>query len=158
AVGSHAQARGRRPVPPRPQSDDQRGRADAVGRGALFRVAIRRALGCDVSARQSRIFRAPGRARARGEVRRRGPGVQGARAALDPADSSVDGRVAPAANSRGSPMGVKVEGLVPLIQVFDMPTSLRFYRDLLGFEIVAQSSPGDDFDWGWLRLDDADLM
>jgi len=55
-------------------------------------------------------------------------------------------------------MGVKVEGLVPLIQVFDMPTSLRFYRDLLGFEIVAQSSPGDDFDWGWLRLEDADLM
>jgi glyoxylase I family protein len=55
-------------------------------------------------------------------------------------------------------MGVKVEGLVPLIQVFDMPASLRFYRDVLGFEIVAQSSPGDDFDWGWLRLDGADLM
>lgn len=55
-------------------------------------------------------------------------------------------------------MGVKVEGLVPLIQVFDMPTSLRFYRDVLGFEIVAQSSPGDDFDWGWLRLDGAELM
>ena len=55
-------------------------------------------------------------------------------------------------------MGVKLEGLVPLIQVFDMPTSLRFYRDVLGFELVAQSSPGDDFDWGWLRLDGAELM
>ena len=55
-------------------------------------------------------------------------------------------------------MGVKLEGLVPLIQVFDMPTSLRFYRNLLGFEIVAQSSPGDEFDWGWLRLEGAELM
>jgi glyoxylase I family protein len=48
--------------------------------------------------------------------------------------------------------------LCPLIQVFDMPASLRFYRDLLGFEVVQTSSPGDDFDWGWLRLGGANLM
>jgi glyoxylase I family protein len=48
--------------------------------------------------------------------------------------------------------------LCPLIQVFDMPTSLAFYRDLLGFELVETSGPGDDFDWGWLRLNSADLM
>jgi glyoxylase I family protein len=55
-------------------------------------------------------------------------------------------------------MAIKVEGAAPLIQVFDMPTSVAFYRDVLGFTIVNQSSPGDDFDWGWLKLDDADVM
>lgn len=40
-----------------------------------------------------------------------------------------------------------------------MPTSVRFYRDILGFEIV-ETSPrdGDRFDWGMLRLKDAYLM
>jgi len=55
-------------------------------------------------------------------------------------------------------MPIKVEGSAPLIQVFDMPTSVAFYRDVLGFTVVSQSSPGDDFDWGLLRLDDATLM
>jgi catechol 2,3-dioxygenase-like lactoylglutathione lyase family enzyme len=57
-------------------------------------------------------------------------------------------------------MALKVQGLCPLIQVFDMPTSVRFYRDLLGFEIV-NSSPSrsaDDFDWCWLHHGDAALM
>ena len=53
---------------------------------------------------------------------------------------------------------VEVSSLCPLIQVFDMPTSLRFYRDLLGFELVESSGPGDEFDWGWLRLGGAHLM
>ena len=55
-------------------------------------------------------------------------------------------------------MAIKVEGSAPLIQVFDMPASLAFYRDLLGFSVVEQSSPGDDFDWGLLQLDGAELM
>jgi glyoxylase I family protein len=55
-------------------------------------------------------------------------------------------------------MAIKVEGVAPLVQVFDMPTSVSFYRDILGFEVVNQSSPGDDFDWGWLKLNDAELM
>jgi glyoxylase I family protein len=55
-------------------------------------------------------------------------------------------------------MAIKIEGSAPLIQVYDMPTSVAFYRDLLGFTLVSQSSPGDDFDWGWLKLDDADVM
>jgi catechol 2,3-dioxygenase-like lactoylglutathione lyase family enzyme len=40
-----------------------------------------------------------------------------------------------------------------------MPAAVRFYREVLGFEIV-QTSPrdGDQFDWGWLRLNDADIM
>ena len=41
-----------------------------------------------------------------------------------------------------------------------MPTSLRFYRDLLGFKVVS-TSPMFDEDcchWAWLRLGEADLM
>ena len=48
-------------------------------------------------------------------------------------------------------MGIAVRGLCPLISVFDMPTSLRFYRDVLGFEEVAKSGQGDDVGWAWLR-------
>jgi glyoxylase I family protein len=52
-------------------------------------------------------------------------------------------------------MPIDMRGLCPLIQVFDMHTSLNFYCDLLGFEIV-QKSPGDG--WAWLRSGDAELM
>ena len=55
-------------------------------------------------------------------------------------------------------MFLKVEGLVTLVQVFDMPTSVAFYRDVLGFTVVQQSGPGDDFDWGLLRLNDVEVM
>ncbi len=52
----------------------------------------------------------------------------------------------------------KIEGLCPLIYVFDMPRSLGFYRDVLGLEMVRQSPGGDDCDWAWLRLGTAELM
>jgi glyoxylase I family protein len=52
----------------------------------------------------------------------------------------------------------ELRSLCPLIQVFDMPLSLAFYRDILGFEIVQQSSPGDNCDWVWLKRDGAELM
>ena len=48
-------------------------------------------------------------------------------------------------------MSIELRGLCPLIQVFDMPTSLRFYRDLLGFEIVQRSQDSDECGWCWLR-------
>jgi hypothetical protein len=35
-------------------------------------------------------------------------------------------------------MEINMRGLCPLIQVFDMDNSLRFYCDLLGFEIVGK--------------------
>ena len=56
-------------------------------------------------------------------------------------------------------MRIEVDGVCALLQVFDMPASVRFYRDVLGFEIV-ETSPreGDQFDWGWLRLSNANLM
>ena len=56
-------------------------------------------------------------------------------------------------------MAIEVTGVCALLQVFDMPTSVRFYRDILGFEIVQTSErEGDFFDWGLLRLNDANLM
>ena len=60
-------------------------------------------------------------------------------------------------------MTLRITGLTPLIQVYDMPEAIRFYCEGLGFEIVANSgeieSPeGRFFDWAWLRLGGADLM
>jgi catechol 2,3-dioxygenase-like lactoylglutathione lyase family enzyme len=57
-----------------------------------------------------------------------------------------------------SQVAIAVRGLCPLLQVFDMPTSLRFYRDVLGFVEVQKSGPGEDVGWVWLRLGTADLM
>ena len=55
-------------------------------------------------------------------------------------------------------MTLELEGLCPLIQVYDMPTSLGFYRDVLGFEVSESSSAGDETDWCWLKLKGSDLM
>lgn len=55
-------------------------------------------------------------------------------------------------------MGLEIQGLCPLLQVFNMPRALAFYRDILGFEVVSDSGNGDDSSWVWLRLNDADLM
>ena len=55
-------------------------------------------------------------------------------------------------------MAIEARGLCPLLQVFDMPTSLRFYRDILGFSVVEKSGQGDDVGWAWLRHGSAELM
>lgn len=51
-------------------------------------------------------------------------------------------------------MAITIHELVPLLEVFDLPASLRFYRDLLGFEVIS----GDDRWWCMLQLGDAKLM
>lgn len=55
-------------------------------------------------------------------------------------------------------MALNVQGMAPLFQVFDMPASIAFYCDVLGFEIVSTSEPGPRFDWVLLRLNDVELM
>lgn len=55
-------------------------------------------------------------------------------------------------------MTIDVRGMTPLLSVFDMPTSIRFYRDVLGFEIVNTSAPGDNFGWAMLRHHEVELM
>ncbi|WP_221452860.1 VOC family protein [Mucilaginibacter sp. FT3.2] len=51
-----------------------------------------------------------------------------------------------------------ISGMAPLIQVFDMPTSLRFYRDVLGFKVAASSGEGDDVDWVLFKLNEIEFM
>jgi glyoxylase I family protein len=55
-------------------------------------------------------------------------------------------------------MELVIEGLCPLLQVFDMPTSLAFYRDVLGFTVVSCAPDRDDCDWALLRLNGSTLM
>lgn len=55
-------------------------------------------------------------------------------------------------------MAIEIRGLAPLLQVFDMPRSLAFYRDVLGFEIVRASASGDNADWVMLRLAGVEIM
>jgi catechol 2,3-dioxygenase-like lactoylglutathione lyase family enzyme len=57
-------------------------------------------------------------------------------------------------------MSIEVRGVCVLLQVFDMPTSVHFYRDMLGFEIVQTTTPreGDQFDWGLLKLNETYVM
>jgi glyoxylase I family protein len=52
-------------------------------------------------------------------------------------------------------MPIEVRGGTSLIQVFHMPTSLRFYRDVLGFAVIEKSKPvsGDPDDVGWAMLE-----
>lgn len=56
---------------------------------------------------------------------------------------------------------IEVRGLAPLLQVYDMPTAVRFYRDQLGFEVVTTSpllGGADRFHWCLLRMGDAEIM
>jgi glyoxylase I family protein len=57
-------------------------------------------------------------------------------------------------------MPIDVRGLTPLLSVYDMPTSVHFYCDLLDFEVVMSSPPLDEvmFHWCLLRLGGAELM
>jgi catechol 2,3-dioxygenase-like lactoylglutathione lyase family enzyme len=55
-------------------------------------------------------------------------------------------------------LAIQVDDLCPLLQVFDMSTSVSFYRDVLGFEIVDSAPAGEEWDWVWLRLNDTNLM
>lgn len=60
-------------------------------------------------------------------------------------------------------MGIDPNGCVPLLQVYDVPQALAFYRDVLGFEIFDQSpmveTPEGRFShWMWLKLGPVQLM
>ena len=57
-------------------------------------------------------------------------------------------------------MALDLRGLTPLLQVYDMPASVHFYRDVLGFAVVATSPIlGEErFHWALLRLGNAELM
>ncbi len=54
---------------------------------------------------------------------------------------------------------IDVRGMAPLFFVFDMPASLHFYCDLLGFQIVkSDAKAAPNFDWVLLSLNGVELM
>ena len=57
-------------------------------------------------------------------------------------------------------MAIDVQGMTPLLQVFDMVSSLKFYCDVLGFEIVQtdDNTTPPNYNWVWLKWNNADLM
>lgn len=62
-----------------------------------------------------------------------------------------------------NPATIDFDGLCPLLQVFDMPTSVTFYREVLGFELVGNSPivhsrDGDYFHWCMLRRGTTTIM
>ena len=59
-------------------------------------------------------------------------------------------------------MSIHLESGIPLFFVYDVPTAVAFYRDILGFEIVNISKPfseaKDDFGWCLMRSGLVELM
>ena len=57
-------------------------------------------------------------------------------------------------------MALEIRGVVALLWVYDMPRSIRFYRDELGFEVTNTSAVEgkDSFGWAMLRCGQARFM
>ena len=59
-------------------------------------------------------------------------------------------------------MAIAIQGAAPMFMVYDVPTSVAFYRDVLGFEIINTSKPfttgKGDFGWALMRLNGVELM
>lgn len=59
-------------------------------------------------------------------------------------------------------MPIATNGMAPLLFVYDMPTALHFYRDVLGFELRGTSKPDQPQDenvgWCLLRFGGGELM
>jgi glyoxylase I family protein len=56
-------------------------------------------------------------------------------------------------------MALDIQGMVPLLQVFDMPTSITFYCEVLGFEVVMNDGkPVPHNDWVMLQRGETQLM
>jgi glyoxylase I family protein len=56
-------------------------------------------------------------------------------------------------------MAIEIRGMAPLLSVFDMPASISFYCEGLGFAVVGtDGKPAPHFDWAMLRLNGSELM
>ena len=55
-------------------------------------------------------------------------------------------------------MNLKIGAFATLLQVFDMPRSIAFYRDVLGFQVTGDVPPDDQCDWVMLTLNESELM
>lgn len=58
-----------------------------------------------------------------------------------------------------APASIEIRGMAPLLQVFDMPASIAFYRDKMGFPVDPVCHlPHDDVDWVMFRINDVQVM
>jgi catechol 2,3-dioxygenase-like lactoylglutathione lyase family enzyme len=55
-------------------------------------------------------------------------------------------------------MTIEIRRMTPLLSVFDMPTSLKFYRDILGFQVREDTGQGDNSGWVFLEKSGVTLM
>jgi catechol 2,3-dioxygenase-like lactoylglutathione lyase family enzyme len=55
-------------------------------------------------------------------------------------------------------MALDFRGACTMLEVFDMPTSLAFYCDILGFKVIGSSGPVPRCGWALLRHGDVELM
>jgi catechol 2,3-dioxygenase-like lactoylglutathione lyase family enzyme len=55
-------------------------------------------------------------------------------------------------------LSLRIGGFATLLQVFDMPTSLAFYRDVLGFQVASEVPEDGRCDWVMLTLHGSELM
>ena len=57
-------------------------------------------------------------------------------------------------------MALELRSVMALLWVYDMPRSIRFYRDELGFEVTntSEAQGEDSFDWAMLRCGQARFM
>ena len=55
-------------------------------------------------------------------------------------------------------MTINVQGVITLLEVFDMRRSVAFYTDILGFEIDQKWEPDGHLYWAMLRLGGAKIM
>lgn len=55
-------------------------------------------------------------------------------------------------------MPIEIVGMDPLLAVFDMPTSLAFCRDKIGFRVTGDSGQGNDSGWVMLELAGTTIM
>jgi catechol 2,3-dioxygenase-like lactoylglutathione lyase family enzyme len=55
-------------------------------------------------------------------------------------------------------MALQIGGYCLLLQIFDMPTSIAFYRDTLGFNVASDVPSDGRCDWAMLDLNGSRLM
>ena len=53
---------------------------------------------------------------------------------------------------------MRIGGFATLLQVFDLPISLAFYRDVLGFEVMSEVPEDGPCDWVLLKRCESELM
>jgi uncharacterized glyoxalase superfamily protein PhnB len=54
--------------------------------------------------------------------------------------------------------GTMIKSMTPNLMVQDVNKSIDFYRDVLGFEVIATVPDSGKFDWAWMKHGTVELM